>query len=171
MPLLCLQKPVQPCGIFDLQLSWAVLKACSNFLAGEEGKTKGEFSCRQERAWNTVVEAVERAGLNMVVCEAGALVPGSNVLLIEEGGPSVFLGKFPFSFALECGWGKKQLPSVLVLQCIHHPADFGCLVLKAYFTLVHCFNCMTCWQGLLTSLCIGVALLHQLGGPPTWLGS
>lgn len=50
-----------------------------------------------------MVEAVERAGLNMVVCEAGALVPGSNVLLIEEGGPSVFLGKFPFSFALECG--------------------------------------------------------------------
>lgn len=49
-----------------------------------------------------MVEAVERAGLNTVVCEAGALVPGSNVLLIEEG-PSVSLGKFPFSFALECG--------------------------------------------------------------------
>lgn len=77
----------------------ALLKACSSFLTGEEGKTKGEFCCRQEEgASNTVLKAGERARLNMVVCEAGALVPGSNVLLIEEGS-SVFLGKF-FYFLL-----------------------------------------------------------------------
>lgn len=138
----------------DVQLSWAVLKAYSSFLGGEEGKTKGVLSCRQEEgACNTVVKAGEIARLNMIVCKAKYL---SLMFCWQRKVPVFSCVRFHFLLLLSMD---EKLPSVLVLQCICHPADFGCPVLKAYLVLVRCFNYMTSAHFTLHQRC---------SSPPAW---
>lgn len=54
-----------------------------------------------------MVKARERTGLIGVVWRGGALVPGWDVLLTEEG-PDVFLNNFPFSLALSMDEGGRS---------------------------------------------------------------
>lgn len=54
-----------------------------------------------------MVKARERTGLISVVWGAGALAPGWDVLLTEEG-PKVFLSNFPFSLALSMDEGGRS---------------------------------------------------------------
>ena len=174
-PLLSLQCP---CFVYksqcNVQYLWLAIKlSCVKGLQHFPGGIRGqgeEWVELQARRGSLKYSGKSRRNGYVEHGRLQSWLSDFNVLLIEKG-PSVFLQKFPFSLALEHGWGRKKLPSVLVLQCISHPADFGCPALKAYLILVRCFNYMTCCQGLLTSLCIGVALLHQRGGPSAWLGS